>query len=91
VQLNEGLRTIDRWAFQRCASLRSIIMPSTLKSIAFNAFDGCTNLVNVHLNEGLKNIGQDAFKNCTSLERVIIASTVNVIGYNAFNGCHVSR
>ncbi|EJK73461.1 hypothetical protein THAOC_04913, partial [Thalassiosira oceanica] len=44
VQLNEGLRILDSFAFEGCTSLRSVIIPSTVTHLGWCAFYGCSNL-----------------------------------------------
>lgn len=53
VQLNEGLTTIERWAFQN-TNLLTLVMPSTFEVIGLKAFERCPNLNGLHLNEGLR-------------------------------------
>ncbi len=68
-------------------SIRSIVIPKTVKTIGANTFEGNTGLRSVTLNKGLETIKSSAFKGCTSLKEINIPSTVEVIGDNAFYGC----
>lgn len=53
-----------------------LVMPSTLRILGANAFDGNRNLVAVTLNEGLQSIGQSCFQ-YAPLTEVTLPSTVS--------------
>lgn len=67
-------------AFSRVRSiLKSVTIPSTVKTIGNDAFYGCSELETVTLSEGLETIGGRAFYRCASLESISIpASVVNL-------------
>jgi len=83
VTFNEGLERIIGPAFQG-TSLKSIILPSSLRVLAFNSFANIPTLSEVILNEGLEFIGDNVFKN-TSITTINIPTTVRNIGNNAFS------
>lgn len=60
---------------------------SPLKSIASEAFAGCTSLVSVTLPPMLVRIGDGAFMGCEALEEISLPATLEQIGMNAFLGC----
>jgi len=91
VILNEGLRKIGERAFQACASLERIEVPSTVREIDGEVFSHCRSLSTVVLNEGLKIIGDGLFVNCGSLQHIEIPSTVRVIPSYAFCVCCALR
>ena len=68
-------------------SIRSVVIPSTVKTIDAGTFDGNTGLRSVTLNEGLETIGEKAFYGCTSLKEINIPSTTRTIGESAFESC----
>lgn len=68
-------------------SLKSIVLPKSVKSIECYAFSGCSNLVNIELQEGLASIGKEAFSGCESLEKLNIPDSVTEIQKEAFQGC----
>ena len=45
--MENGLKTIDRWAFYMCTGIKDIIIPETAEKIHAQAFEGCTN-INIH-------------------------------------------
>lgn len=40
----EGVEKIDRNSFYRCAGIGKVVIPSTLRSIGYNPFNGCPNI-----------------------------------------------
>ena len=44
LNIPEGVEKIDRNSFYRCAGIGKVIIPSTLHSIGYNPFNGCTNI-----------------------------------------------
>jgi hypothetical protein len=74
-------------AFSSCTSLRSITLPSSVRTLGDDVFAGCTSLTNARLSSGLKAIGNNVFQNCSSLVAVDISGSIRSIGGSAFSGC----
>jgi len=87
VVLNEGLVSVEKYAFQECHTLESITLPSTVTNINENAFTFCRSLKKVVLNEGLEKIGCNTFGGCESLESITLPSSLVEIGKYGFNMC----
>ena len=85
VIIGEGITNIPAWAFAMYENLRSIHLPSTLKTIGWSALEE-TALWNVWLPEGLETIESYAFM-MTPFSTVSIPSTVTEIGERAFGYC----
>lgn len=68
--------------------IKSVVIPSSVKSINMSAFYGCTSLETLTLPEGLEKIGEYAFGGCSKLVSVNIPSTVKQIDLIAFAGCN---
>ena len=73
--------------FISSASLKSIILPMSVKTLEPACLLGCRELTDVVISEGTEIIGPIAFSGCSSLKNVYIPSTLKRIEVNAFNGC----
>ena len=61
-QLSLGkVSSIGDAAFLDCTSLKSVVIPSTMKEIGCEAFSGCINLKEVIVNSHNTKIAEDAF------------------------------
>ena len=67
--------------------LKSIILPSTLKTLGLDSFRNCTNLESITLPTVLEEIGGSAFYGCENLTTITIPSSVTTIGGHAFSCC----
>ena len=86
VVLSEGIEEIGEQAFQD-SSIRSIVLPKTLKVIRYMAFGNCKYLEKVVLQQGIMEIGECAFIGCLRLNRINLPDTILEIGDSAFMGC----
>ena len=62
------------YAFQRCNSFTSIILPNSFRSLGRNAFHGCSSLRSIEISSLVESIGIDAFVGCSSLTSVTVKS-----------------
>jgi len=94
----EGIQTIKGTLFSTDANsyagtfgymtyLKTITLPSTLRTIEPWAFAHCTALESIVIPEGITEIPANAFLGCTSLKSVTLPSTLEVIRGGAFEGC----
>lgn len=67
-----------------CSTLRSIVLPKNVETIARSCFNSCTELEYVKLNDGLKYIDSHAFDSCTKLKSIELPSSLNTISNNVF-------
>lgn len=72
-------------AFENCARITSVTLPSALKNIGGEAFKNCRELTAVTLASSVA-IGGEAFYGCDSLTRVS-GGNISAIGDRAFFGC----
>ena len=72
-------------AFEKC-NLKTVTLPSTVKTIGKYAYSYCSELTDIQLNEGLECIDDYAFLQCIGLTNITIPSTVNTM-VNAFTRC----
>eukprot|EP00984_Skeletonema_dohrnii_P010266 scaffold3999_cov138-Skeletonema_dohrnii-CCMP3373.AAC.1 len=85
VEFHDGIERVEGFAFQLCASLRSVKLLG-VKVIEYGAFADCQGLTDVEFGVELETIGEGAFCNCTSLTTIRMPS-VEVIEKNAFFRC----
>ena len=65
----------------------SVNIPSSVTSIEYYAFDGCTDLISVNIPSSVTSIGDRAFRGCIGLTSITLPSSVTSIGAFAFDGC----
>ena len=63
----------------------SFSVPSTVKTISSDAFNGCSYLTSITIPEGVEYIQSGAFSGCSGLTTITIPSTVKSIGSNALS------
>ncbi len=82
VEVNEALGVVDAGAFKNCISLQSIdFSETTLATIGYEAFKGCTVLSEIKLCETLSDIGDYAFAD-TKLKTLELFKNVSSFGPN---------
>ena len=65
----------------------SVTIPSSVTSIGWSAFEGCSGLTSVTIPSSVRSIGGYAFYGCSGLTSVTIPSGVTSIGMYAFYHC----
>jgi hypothetical protein len=65
----------------------SYVIPNSVTSIRYSAFENCTRLTSVTIPNSVTSIGEEAFISCQSLTNVTIPDNVTSIGEQAFYGC----
>jgi len=78
---------VPDYAFESCASLRSITLVSNVTRIGTGAFYGCSSLTSITISSGLTTIGAAAFYGCASLTSITLPSSLTSIGSSAFYSC----
>ncbi len=68
-------------------SLKSIMLPPSLKTIGDEAFYDCT-ITSIDIPAGVTTIGEMAFNNCGALTSVSLPDGLQDIGRNAFGRCN---
>jgi hypothetical protein len=77
--------TLKSLAFNACANLTSITLPSSITTIGPAALAG-TSITKITIPSNVTSIGVFAFENCRNLSKITIPSTVTGINNNAFPG-----
>lgn len=85
--LNDGLETIENFAFYSCGNLLYITIPGSVTSMGKGVLGQCNLLNKVTIEEGVTAIPEDAFDRCRSLETVNLPDSLTTIGDIAFFGC----
>lgn len=77
---------INRYAFNNCTNLTSIIIPSSVTSISISAFSGCTNLLTIHANASTPaTINSTSFSNVDKTKCILYVPTGSLSAYRAAN------
>lgn len=91
VNFPDGLSFIDAWSFWN-SDIESIIIPNSVKSIAYVAFGACQNLKTVQLPATLEKLDYESFSGCTNLRTVYsLATTPPAATYDTFDKCPEDR
>lgn len=89
VVIPDGVATIGKRAFAKCASLISVTFgeESALTDIGRNAFSECAKLSVITIPETVTSIGDYAFSNCANLRTITVPNKVRSIGIGTFSYC----
>ncbi len=87
VMPSSGIEEIAPYAFYRCGTLESAILPKSLKKIGNSAFSDCTSLSSVEFGKNVEEIGESAFSGCESLDNLVLPKSLIAIPDYCFNGC----
>lgn len=83
----KNITSIPNDAFNGCAYMEDICLPSNITSIGSNAFYNCDALTTINLPEGITSIGNNAFYNCKALTTISLPDGLTSIGNGAFESC----
>ena len=89
IEVGEGIKAIQKGAFQNKSSLANILLPKSLEIIGNESFRGCSNLTEMIIPINTKQIGESAFRDCISMKRLEIENSCIKIGERAFENCAV--
>ena len=84
--IEDGVTRIGTWAFAD-SYIKSIDIPSSVKSIGYRAFSGCMFLTDIVIPNGITKIETYTFSDCSRLNSVTIPSSVTIIEERAFEWC----
>lgn len=82
---------IDKWTFNACDEITSVLIPNNVESIGTYALNGCTALANLTIGTGVKTLENYAFQSCTGLTNITLNATLTSVptnsSYYAFKNC----
>lgn len=76
------------YTFNRCSSLRNVLLHDSVTRIGDGAFGGCRSLQHINIPNNVTKIGHFAFVDCCSLQNITIPEHTMEIGCAVFDGCH---
>jgi len=79
--------SIGDYAFRDCASITSITIPSSVRSIKSFAFFNYNAMTNVNMPASVTEIGMGAFEGCASLTQMVLPKGIVAIENETFFGC----
>ena len=83
---NTNIEYIDDYAFSY-SGIETLILPTNLKRIGENAFEGISKLKSLLLPNSLKEIGSKAFYD-SNIEEIILPNSIESIGEKCFSSCY---
>ncbi|NLK55810.1 MAG: leucine-rich repeat domain-containing protein [Bacteroidales bacterium] len=96
-QENKNYTTIDGVLFTKNKTsliiypagkkLETYTIPSSVTTIRFYAFDGCSRLANIVIPNNVTEIEMGAFRYCTSLTNIVIPDSITYIDWAVFEYC----
>ena len=90
VHFADGITSVAPRLFLECDSIRSIVIPNSVKTIGRNAFEACRNLTSIQLPNSLEVIDTACFASTTKLKHIDIPKTVTKICANAFSSSGIT-
>ncbi|OAV75021.1 hypothetical protein Barb7_01411 [Bacteroidales bacterium Barb7] len=73
--------------FEELSWIKSLNLPSSLKTIGKYAFHKCSSLSSVTLHEGITHLGEWAFGECQSLTSIVVPSSIQTLEDCVFRDC----
>lgn len=87
VNIADGVKSIDAYAFYNCERLTSVTIPDSVYNISGNAFAGCKNLTSVTIPDGVQWLLSKTFSNCSSLKSIVLPKSLTSIDSETFYDC----
>ena len=82
-----GTENIEVGAFAYNPSLKSVVIPGSVKNFGWRMFNDCTSLESVIIEDGVTAIETTPFYNCDSLKSVVVPDSVTTITEEMLEGC----
>ena len=88
VNIEEGVTSICKGAFEFCSFCKSVSLPNSLSYIGESTFRNCYKLTSIVIPDGIKELSNRIFSGCTSLISITLPNSIENIGIRAFRGCN---
>lgn len=89
INVPEGVRMVDDFAFSGCRNLESITLPNSLLTLGYESFRDCSNLGEIVIPYNVEQLGDYCFYKCHRLSTITLLSVTPLkIGFAAFSECH---
>ena len=85
LRYTDGIKEITERQFG--TNIAEVVLPASVKTIGFSAFDSCESLARLEIPESVMRIEGFAFSGCNSLTHVTVPASVTEIRNNAFSTC----
>ncbi len=86
IVIPEGVAVIEDMTATN-KNITSVVFPSTLTTIGYEAFKDCTGLKSIVIPDTVTKVGNGAFSGCTALETAVIGSGITAVPSGCFKGC----
>lgn len=87
VVLPAGMNNLGQAAFDGCAQLTSVTLPTAASSLPMNFFRNCTSLQSMVIPDNFINMQGAVFEGCTALTDVTLPGKCYLLGGSFFKGC----
>ena len=87
VTVPEGVENLPEFAFGGSDYLKTVTLPSTLKTIGKAALRDCDAITSVTIPDSVTSIGEEAFRYCENLKNIKLPKSLVTIGGYAMSDC----
>lgn len=85
--VSEGVEELYFLPFANLTSLGSVELPSSLRTVGYQAFAGCTELREIVIPQGVTTLESGVFYRCEKLEKVTLPEGLTSVGKYLFQEC----
>ena len=86
VTVPDGIKIIDMYAFSRCQTIDSIVLPDSLEKICCWAFSDST-IREIIIPDSVTEVGENAFTGCENLCSVTLSKGISSVAEGLFSDC----
>ena len=83
----DGVTKVTGADIQNRHTLRTVILPNSVKKIRWGAFSGCSFITSITIPDNVTSIEDFTFSGCRSLKAITLPDGVKSIGRGAFSDC----